>query len=212
MSAPATEEVDGLQWAQTSTTLPAPPKRTLQTIGIPEPVRNHFRSLDIDSLKQMNPDNERYKELPMRYHSAYPLFNPHSSPSAGVAMGAGGSCFGYPSALYKVTDQADSQLYALRRFDNVRTAPTVVANIAGRWHDVRHPGIVSLYGAVLEKGALFFSYMYHAGAQSLKERFIDQRGPLLSKLWFVFLVHGVFSWVCSRVQCVEDVCGNELTG
>lgn len=188
------EEVDGLQWAQHSTTLPAPPRRTLQTIGIPEPVRNHFRTLDIESLKQMNPDNERYKELPMRYHSAYPLYNPHSSPSATVAMGAGGSCFGYPSALYKVTDQADSQLYALRRFDNVRTSPTVVANTAGRWHDVRHPGIVSLYGAVVEKGALFFSYMYHAGAQSLKERFVDQRGPLLSKLTFC-----VCSLFCSGV-------------
>ena len=174
-------EIDGLQWADGATTLPAPSKRSLQTIGIPEPIRSHFRNLDIEALRQMDPANERYRELPSRYHSAYPLFNPHSSPAATIAMGAGGSCFGYPSALYKATDQADSQLYALRRFDNVRTAPSVVATTAERWQGVRHPGIVSLYGVMLEKGALFFSYMYHAGSQSLKERFIDQRGPLLGK-------------------------------
>lgn len=172
-------EQEGLQWAQFASTLPAPPKRSLQTIGIPEPVRHHFRTIDIEALKQMNPENERYKELPMRYHSAYPLFNPHSSPAAGAAQGVGSSCFGYPTALYKVTDQMDSQLYALRRFDNVRVAGNIVTNVAQRWHDVRHPGIVSLYGVFLEKGALFFSYMYHAGAQTLKERYIDQRGPLL---------------------------------
>ena len=175
-------DIDGLQWANGASALPAPVKRSLQTIGIPEPIRSHFRNLDIDALKQMDPANERYRELPSRYHSAYPLFNPHSSPAATAAMGAGGSCFGYPTALYKVTDQADSQLYALRRFDNVRTAPSVVATTAERWQGVRHPGIVSLYGVMLEKGALFFSYMYHAGAQSLKERFIDQRGPLLGSL------------------------------
>jgi hypothetical protein len=78
-----------------------------------------------------------------------------------------------------VTDQADSQLYALRRFDNVRTSANVVNSVAQRWHDVRHPGVASLYGVMHEKGALFFSYMYHAGAQSLKELYVDQRGPLL---------------------------------
>lgn len=37
-----------------------------------------------------------------------------SRPNLGVA-GAGGS-FGYPSAIYKVVDRADSQIYALRRW------------------------------------------------------------------------------------------------
>jgi hypothetical protein len=81
--------------------------------------------------------------------------------------------------IHAVTDQVDSQLYALRRFDNVRTSANVVNSVAQRWHDVRHPGVASLYGVMHEKGALFFSYMYHAGAQSLKELYVDQRGPLL---------------------------------
>jgi hypothetical protein len=145
----------------------------------------------------MNPENERYKELPMRYHSAYPLFNPHSSPAAGAAQGAGGSCLGYPTALYKAVDQMDSQLYTLRRFDNVRTSNNVITNVAQRWHEVRHPGVVALYGIALEKGALFFSYMYHAGAQTLKERYIDQRGPLLGEY-----LHDDFTFLCHVVGTV----------
>jgi hypothetical protein len=101
VAAEASPEQEGLQWANFSSTLPAPPKRSLQTIGIPEPVRSHFRQIVWDALKQMNPENERYKELPLRFHSAYPLFNPHSSPAATTAQGAGSSCFGYPTALYK---------------------------------------------------------------------------------------------------------------
>jgi PAB-dependent poly(A)-specific ribonuclease subunit 3 len=193
-------EPDGLNWAHGSYTLPAPPKRSLQTIGIPEPIRSHFRSLDLEALRQMDPDSERYKELPMHYHSAYPLYNPLSAMGMAGSEGSGGSCFGYPTSLFKVTDQVDSQLYALRRFDNVRTSPSVVANVMSRWQEIRHPGIVSLYGITLEKGAVFFSYAYHAGAQTLKQRYIDQAGPLLgeSLLWRLLiqmlsamrLVHG----------------------
>lgn len=66
-------EEEGLEWANGSLTLPAPPKRSLQTIGIPEPIRQHFQSLDVEALRQMKPDDERYKEIPLRYHSAYIL-------------------------------------------------------------------------------------------------------------------------------------------
>jgi hypothetical protein len=37
------QEDAGFEWAQGSTTLPCPPKRSLQTIGIPEPIRQHFQ-------------------------------------------------------------------------------------------------------------------------------------------------------------------------
>jgi hypothetical protein len=60
-------------------TVPAPPKRSLQTIGIPEPIREHFQSLDLHALRQMQPDDARYKEIPLRYHSAMPL---DTSPTA----------------------------------------------------------------------------------------------------------------------------------
>ena len=100
----------------------------------------------------------------------------------------------------QVVDRSDSQVYALRRFDNVRTSPTVLKNALGKWYDVRHPSIVSLYSVSAERGALFFTHAYHPAAQTLKQRFIDQRGPLLNEalLWRVLtqllsglrLVHG----------------------
>ena len=76
-------------------TMPAPPKRTLQTIGIPEPIHKHFQSLDLETLKQIAPDDERYKEIPPRYHSVFSLDVETSSRSTGGS-------FGYPSVIYKV--------------------------------------------------------------------------------------------------------------
>ena len=160
------------------TTVPAPTKRTLQTIGIPEPIRKHFQNLDFETLQQIAPDDDRYKEIPPRYHSIFALDTNEA------ARSTGGS-FGYPSALYKVTDRMDSQVYALRRFDNVKTTQSIAKNAQDKWSSMRHPSIVSLYSISPEKGAVFFSYAYHPMAVTLRERFIEQRGPLLTEsiLW-----------------------------
>ena len=58
---PVPEDDVGLEWAQGALSLPAPPRRTIQTIGIPEPVRQHFQSLDVEALRQLPPDDDRYK-------------------------------------------------------------------------------------------------------------------------------------------------------
>jgi PAB-dependent poly(A)-specific ribonuclease subunit 3 len=183
--APASDEQDrefgdDLDWGVSGASLPAPPKRTLQTVGIPEPIRQHFRSLDIAALKQMPPDDERYKELPSRYSCAFPLDDPKSQ------RRAGGS-FGYPSAVFRVTDNTDSNVYVVRRLDAVRTTQTVVQNALQKWVGVRHPCIVSLYAVLADKGALFFTHAYHPAAQTLKQRFVDQRGAPLAEalLWRV---------------------------
>jgi PAB-dependent poly(A)-specific ribonuclease subunit 3 len=166
----------------TSATLPAPPKRSLQTVGIPEPIRHYFQTLDMETLKQMRPDDERYKEIPMKYISAFPLDDPS------VQRRAGGS-FGYSSAVYKVIDNTDSQVYALRRIDNVRTSQGIIQNALSKWSSIRHPSIVSLYSIAYEKGALFFTHAYNPGAQTLKQRFIDQRGSPLAEtlLWRILI-------------------------
>jgi PAB-dependent poly(A)-specific ribonuclease subunit 3 len=167
----------GLLWAEglPDCTNPAPPKRSLQTIGIPEPIREHFRSLDQTSSKQMEPSDDRYKELPNRYHSAYPLDDFYSfSPQQ---RGIGGS-YGYPSAVYKAIDKSDSQMYAIRRVDNVRmTANTshLGMQVTRKWYEVRHPSIVSLYSISMERSAVFFNHAYYPGAQTLRQRYIDQR-------------------------------------
>jgi hypothetical protein len=38
-------------------TVPAPPKRTLQTVGLPENLRRHFQEMDFASLSQLAPDD-----------------------------------------------------------------------------------------------------------------------------------------------------------
>ena len=160
---------DGMEWCAHWSSLPTPRKRSLQTIGIPEPIRQHFQSLDLDALRQMDPEDDRYKEIPTRFHSACPLDDPTTH------RGAGGS-FGYPSSLYKVIDRADSQLYTLRRFDNVRSiTPSVLNNAQATWAAVRHPSIVSLYSISTEKGAIFFAHAFHPSAQTLQQRFLNPK-------------------------------------
>ncbi|CAM9095503.1 unnamed protein product, partial [Ectocarpus fasciculatus] len=175
---PQEEYEEEIDWGIVGSTLPAPPKRSLQTVGIPEPIRQHFRSLDIAALKQMPPDDDRYQEIPSRFAAALPLDDPKSN------RRAGGS-FGYASAVYRVTDNSDSNLYALRRFDNVRTTPPIVQNALSKWLPVRHPAIVSLYSIHADKGCLFFTHAYHPAAETLKQKFIDQRGAPLAEalLW-----------------------------
>ena len=177
----------GLMWSDSTTNFPAPPRRSLQTIGIPDPIRQHFQSLDHAALRQMEPNDERYKEMPNRFHSAFALDDAYAQSQRGT-----GGSYGYPSAVYKAIDRTDSQIYALRRIDNVRITPTtstIAKTIMTKWGDVRHPAIVSLYNISNERGGLFFSHAYHPGAQTLRHRFIDQRGALLqeSLLWRVLI-------------------------
>ena len=93
----------------------------------------------------------------------------------------------------------------------MKTNPSITKNAMDRWASMRHPSIVSLYSVyhsveilsplpyeilftnkvhsslqvTHEKGAVFFCHAYHALAVTLKERFIDHRGPLLLEgmLW-----------------------------
>jgi PAB-dependent poly(A)-specific ribonuclease subunit 3 len=174
-SLPQSSDVFGMDWAASLSSLPTPTKRSLQTIGIPEPIRAHFQGLDLTSLRQMDPADERYKEIPVRFHSAFPLDDPSAQ------RRAGGS-FGYPSCLYKATDRADSHIYALRRFDNVRlVSASVLKSAQSKWTSVRHPSIVTLYSVTVEKGAVFFAHAYHPSAQTLKQRFLDSRSAASSQ-------------------------------
>lgn len=148
--------------------VPALPRQTLQAIGIPEPARQAFAAMDIEASKILDPNDERHHDICHRYYCAYPLDDPS------IPRGAGGS-YGYPTAIYKVIDKSDSQLYALRRVDNARTSPAIIKNVLAKWLPIRHSNIVSLHQIILEKNVLFFAHAYHAGAQTLRQRFIDNR-------------------------------------
>lgn len=185
----ANEEI---MWAHT-VLFPTPPRRNLQNISMPDSIRKHLIDLDLETLKQMPPDDERYKELPSRYHSASYLDD------EATARGTYGS-FGPPSSMYKVIDQTDGQAYAVRRIDNVRNiSSTIVKNAASLWSEVRHPSVVPCYNITQEKGALFFTYAYFPKAQTLKQKFIDTQGNLLneSSLWRILIQ------LSSGVRCIH---------
>ena len=168
----------GLEWMLSSATVIAPPKRNLRTIGVPDNLRGHMHSLDVEASRCMPPDDPRYRELPQRFTKAYPLDNPAAQ------RGTGGS-FGYPSTLYKCLDQYDGHLYCVRRFENVRANPAVINSALDTWAKYRHPAVVSLYNITHERGAVFFTHSYHPAATTLQQRFLDVPGPLLQTglLW-----------------------------
>ena len=60
--------------------------------------------------------------------------------------------FGYPSVIYKVLSHDDGNIYALRRFDSVRTNPKIVATALDNWRRIQHPNIVRLSKAFLQHG------------------------------------------------------------
>lgn len=46
-----------MEWAHGISSQPIPPKRSMLTIGIPDPIRQHFQQLDLEALKKTNPDD-----------------------------------------------------------------------------------------------------------------------------------------------------------
>ena len=55
------QEDTGVEWAASSVLSINPPKRTLQTIGVPEPIRQHFQQLDSEALKRTDIEEEERK-------------------------------------------------------------------------------------------------------------------------------------------------------
>jgi len=154
-------------WSVGASSLPAPPRKTLQRMGVPEQLRQFFLLRDLDKLRALPPDDARYKEIPPRYHQAYPLDDTHK------ARGTTGA-FGYPSVIYKVLSHDDGNVYALRRFDSVRTNPKIVSSVVESWRRIQHPNIVKLNKAFIQHGnALFFVHEYFPGAQSITQRYVN---------------------------------------
>jgi len=151
--------------------LPAPPRRTLQTLGVPEHIRKHFQALDLEASREMEPADEMHKEVPTVFHSAACLDDLSSAP-----RGAAGA-YGYPATVFKVVSRDDSQPYALRRLDGVRTTPAVADRVLQRWQHVRHPSVVALHDVTLQHRAVFFRHEYHAGARTLRQRCAADPAP-----------------------------------
>ena len=151
--------------------VPAPNRFTLGSLLSHEKIRQAFDAQNEWLLRQLDPSDERYKEIPAGFHCMYPLDPPVAKNSHRDAAGS----WGYPTHTYKVTSHADGRTYALRRIENVRTTNEIANSAVHLWSRVVHPGVLPLHKAFVSHGALFFLYDYIPGAQSLKTRYIDVR-------------------------------------
>jgi PAB-dependent poly(A)-specific ribonuclease subunit 3 len=150
---------------------PMPSFRALQTLGLGDDLWRHYRDISLESCRQMDPDDQRQKAVPLPYCNAYCLDD---------ISQRGRSSFGYPSATFHVTSREDGNAYCLRRFDNVRcVSPKIASTVSDRWTSVavvqEHPGIAPFYQCFMAQRAVFFVHQYIPGARSLKERL---GGPL----------------------------------
>lgn len=155
------EFVPGQKWET-----PAPPVQEEQmpsTVPVTPALSDdelwrYHRDLSLERSRQMAPDDERHKAVPLPYCNAFCLDDSKSS-------------FGYPSLVFQVTSREDGQLYCLRRFDNVRSVSHRIAQaVADRWSKIRHPIVIPLERIFLSQRAVFFVHEYVPGARPLAER------------------------------------------
>eukprot|EP00948_MAST-09A_sp_MAST-9A-sp1_P001484 g1484.t1 len=157
-----------------------PLKRNLRSLFIAEPLRLLYQRQAAKILMQISPDDAKYKEVPLEFHSLYPLEVSDSEAMNQQQQNQGtyhqprASSLGYPNVVYKVISAKDSLPYALRRIDSVRnTSASVTSNAADMWARARHPNIVSLRQAFVWRKALFFIYDYHPSARNLYELYMS---------------------------------------
>jgi len=184
---------------------PTPPAlpgfRALNSLGISDDHWRHFREISMESMRQMDPGDQRHRAIPPPYCNAYCLDD-------NLKQRKGRSSFGYPSAAYQVTNREDGQTYCLRRFDNVRSvSPKIAAAVTDRWHLQQseessvndHPGVVPFYKCFVSQRAVFFVHQYIPGARTLRERL---NGILPENV--------VWSVICQLVSAIRVIHANDL--
>lgn len=145
------------------------PARPVESLLAHENIRRIFDRQNEWLMQQLDPSDERYKEIPMGFHCMYPLDPPVAKNSHRDAAGS----WGYPTHMYKVTSQTDGRTYALRRVENVRTNDEIASSAENLWRRIDHPNVLTLHRSFVSHGALFFLTDYIPGAQSLKSRYLD---------------------------------------
>ncbi|CAK4210506.1 unnamed protein product [Aphanomyces euteiches] len=129
-------------------------------------------------VRQIDPSDERYKEIPSQFTCMWPL--DHDTVHHRNVAGS----FGYPSHSYKVLSETDGRTYALRRIENVRTTPAIVQQAVETWKRIVHSSLVPLHRAFVSHGALFFLCEFYPGAVSLHQKYIAaSAAPSEAFLW-----------------------------
>jgi PAB-dependent poly(A)-specific ribonuclease subunit 3 len=168
----------------TPTPLSQPQQKTIYSLGLPNhTLWNLYRSIAMDSTREMEPDDERYKAIPPSFTNALPL----EQDDMNIGNNATRSSFGYHSSIFKVVNQEDGRYYCLRRFDNIKGVNQKIAmTVTNAWvravsrsrnansaqrHVLNHPGLVRLFKCfyVVQNRAVFFVHQYHPMSLTLRE-------------------------------------------
>ena len=122
-------------------------------LGLPDATWSLHRALAIESLCEMEPNDQRHKAVPHSFSHAFPEDKYVNNDGSGHVS----SSFGYPSAVFKVMNRDDCHLCCLYRLDNVRFASHKVAaaitekpnrimvSASGARLIEHHPGICHFY-------------------------------------------------------------------
>jgi len=174
--------------------LTQPQHKNIHSYGLP----NHtlwslYRSIAMDSIKEMEPHDARYKAIPPSFTNAMPLEQSPQNDKSSFSQ-TQRSSFGYHNSIFKVTSQDDGKLYCLRRYDNVKGVnqkiATTVTNawahsvVRNRMHSqgantriarekfvLDHPGLARFYKCfhVAQNRAVFFVHRYYPMSMTLRE-------------------------------------------
>jgi hypothetical protein len=126
-------------------------------------LRHQLEAQAHELLRQLEPDDKRYLEIPPEYGAAWPL-DLEECTTRSIA-----GSFGYPSIMYKVIDRRSGAPYALRRVDGARISPKAASATQIRWRSVQHANLISLRRAFVHSGATYFLHEYCPCAKTLLE-------------------------------------------
>lgn len=142
----------------------------------------------MDSTREMEPNDERYKAIPPSFTNAFPL-EEQKDLNSGTSNNhtSTRNSLGYHTSIFKVINQEDGRYYCLRRFDNVKGVNQKIAmTVTNAWvqsvsisrnsnavqrHVMNHPGLVRLFKCfhVVQNRAVFFVHQYHPMSLTLRE-------------------------------------------
>mmetsp|Transcript_13496 Transcript_13496/g.24170 ORF Transcript_13496/g.24170 Transcript_13496/m.24170 type:complete len:582 (+) Transcript_13496:251-1996(+) len=150
---------------------PLPQRRTFGSSKLPDELRSYFAQNLKATLSRIPLSDPRNKEVPKWFNSVLPLDDPNKK------CGAAGTC-GYPTSVFKVVNQKDGFVYALRRIDNVRGTQSMQQpcdRAVQTWGRVHHANVIPLRQAFVHQGALFLVHDYWPGAKTLLD-YVATRG------------------------------------
>ncbi|CAK4717244.1 unnamed protein product [Aphanomyces euteiches] len=156
-------------------------RRSLASLALAPSIRRQLDAQHEEMVRQIDPSDERYKEIPSQFTCMWPL--DHDTVHHRNVAGS----FGYPSHSYKVLSETDGRTYALRRIENVRTTPAIVQQAVETWKRIVHSSLVPLHRAFVSHGGihpLFFLCEFYPGAVSLHQKYIAaSAAPSEAILW-----------------------------